>query len=55
MDIHDRGCPEYWFEERSGPEGGDELLLGEDGSEVMGVEGSIIAISLFGVDVPSSS
>ena len=47
--------PEYRTEETGCSQGSRELLHSENRAEVLRIDAGIVAIPLFGIDVPSSS
>ena len=55
LGIHDDACTECWNIGRRSSEGSNELFLGKDWMTVLWVYSTVGFISLFKVDVPSSS
>ena len=55
LGVHERGCPHDRFDKVCRPEGRCQLMLQEDWSEILGVDGGIFTHPLLKVDVPTSS
>jgi hypothetical protein len=53
--VQESSCPECRELEIIGSEGGCQLFLGKNRSEIVWIDAGIILISLFRVDVPASS
>ena len=53
-DIHYDGVSDYWACESRSMERCSELIVCEDGSEIVWVDYCIVTISPFGIDIPVS-